>query len=186
MFYLFIYLWLHWVLIVARGIFVAACRLLHCGMWTQLQHACGIQFPNQGSNPGPLHWVHGVLPTGPPGKSLHSIIYQLCYFISLFSHVKYDDINGRIKLINMVCVKLENSAWHMFDAIHICHHSKNNRKTGQLSGKRVTSSGLSFKTITLVSVQKMDCREAKILIGLASQNCCSSLGEIWKRMVEGW
>ena len=52
---------------------------LCCGMWdpqlqhtdSQLWHACGIQFPNQGSNPGPLHWEHGVLPTGPPGKSHH-------------------------------------------------------------------------------------------------------------------
>ena len=25
--------------------------------------------PHQGSNPGPLHWEHGVLATGPPGKS---------------------------------------------------------------------------------------------------------------------
>ena len=30
---------------------------------------CGILFPDQGSNPGPLHWEHGVLATGPPGKS---------------------------------------------------------------------------------------------------------------------
>ena len=29
-------------------------------MW----HACRIQFPNQGSNPGPLHWECGVLPPG--------------------------------------------------------------------------------------------------------------------------
>ena len=31
--------------------------------------ACGIKFPDQGSNPGPLHWEHAVLATGPPGKS---------------------------------------------------------------------------------------------------------------------
>ena len=37
---------------------------------SQLWCACGIQFPDQGSNPGSLHWEHGVLPTGPPGKSL--------------------------------------------------------------------------------------------------------------------
>ena len=45
----------------------------------QLQHAgslvvtCGISFPDQGSNPGPLHWEHGVLDSGPPGKSLQYI-----------------------------------------------------------------------------------------------------------------
>ena len=29
-----------------------------------------LKFPNQESNPCPLHWEHGVLTTGPPGKSL--------------------------------------------------------------------------------------------------------------------
>ena len=44
---------------------------LCCGMWDlQLQHACGIQFPDQRLNPDPLHWEHGVLPTGPLGKFL--------------------------------------------------------------------------------------------------------------------
>ena len=32
--------------------------------------ACGIEFPDQGSNPGPLPWEHGILATGLPGKSL--------------------------------------------------------------------------------------------------------------------
>ena len=36
--------------------------------------AHGIQFPPQGSNPGPLHWEHRVLTTGPPGKSLPSCL----------------------------------------------------------------------------------------------------------------
>ena len=31
--------------------------------------ACGIQFPDQGSNPGPLHWECEVLAAGPSGKS---------------------------------------------------------------------------------------------------------------------
>ena len=69
--YLFIYLfiWLCQVLVVACRIFqlppvgslVAACRLLVA--------ACGIQFPDQGSNPGPPAMEHGVLTTGPPGNS---------------------------------------------------------------------------------------------------------------------
>ena len=33
--------------------------------------ACGIYFPDQGSNPGPLHWEHGALAVRPPGQSLH-------------------------------------------------------------------------------------------------------------------
>ena len=32
--------------------------------------ACGIFFPDQGWNPGPLPWECRVLATGPPGKSL--------------------------------------------------------------------------------------------------------------------
>ena len=28
-----------------------------------------VQFPDQGLNPGPLHWERGVLATGSPGKS---------------------------------------------------------------------------------------------------------------------
>ena len=35
-----------------------------------LVEMCKIQFPDQGLNPGPLYWKHGVLDTGPPGKSL--------------------------------------------------------------------------------------------------------------------
>ena len=34
--------------------------------------ACGVWFPEQGLNPGPLPWEHGVLATGPPAKSLLS------------------------------------------------------------------------------------------------------------------
>ena len=44
---------------------VAACELLVM--------ARGILFPNQGSNLGPLHWEHGILATGQPGKSLGTI-----------------------------------------------------------------------------------------------------------------
>ena len=63
---------------------VAAHWLVSCSTWTpqlrhgnsQLQHAHGIQFPDQGSNPGPLHWEHGVLSTAPPGKSLSTILFH--------------------------------------------------------------------------------------------------------------
>ena len=33
-----------------------------------LVEACGIKFFDQGLNPGPLHWEHEVLATGPPGS----------------------------------------------------------------------------------------------------------------------
>ena len=43
----------------------------------------GSQFPDQGLNPCPLHWEHGVLTTGPPGKSL-----LLLLLLSHFSRVQ--------------------------------------------------------------------------------------------------
>ena len=38
--------------------------------------ACGIQFPDQGLNPSPLHWELGVLATGPPGKSQNGCLFK--------------------------------------------------------------------------------------------------------------
>ena len=38
-------------------------------MYPVLVIAYGINFPDQGSNPGPLHWEHGVMDTGAPKKS---------------------------------------------------------------------------------------------------------------------
>ena len=40
-------------------VLVEACELLG--------EAWEIQFPDQGLDPGPLHWEHGVLDTGPQG-----------------------------------------------------------------------------------------------------------------------
>ena len=65
------------VLVAAREIFsflsfflksVVACILLVV--------ACGIQFPDQGLNPGHLNWEPGVLTTGPRGKS-HLFTYSM-------------------------------------------------------------------------------------------------------------
>ena len=50
---MYLFIWLHLVL----------CRIF------DLCAAHVIQFPDQGSNPGPLHWKQGALATGPPGKS---------------------------------------------------------------------------------------------------------------------
>ena len=73
-------IWLCRVLIVACRIFlVVGCDLLVA--------ACGTWFPDQGSNPGPLHWECGVLATGPPRKALQQqfhFIYWLINFALLF------------------------------------------------------------------------------------------------------
>ena len=60
---LFLFIWLGWTLVMVHWIF-------SCSMWILPVAASGIWFPDQGSNPGPLHWEHRVLATGPPGKSL--------------------------------------------------------------------------------------------------------------------
>ena len=66
--FLNLFIWLHWVLVVAHGIF--SCGMQDLLLWhvESLVVACGIQFPDKGSNPGPLNWECGVLATGPPGK----------------------------------------------------------------------------------------------------------------------
>ena len=46
--------------------------------------ACGIYFLDQESNPGPLHWEHGVLTIGPPGKSSSFLLIAFCYPIGWF------------------------------------------------------------------------------------------------------
>ena len=43
----------------------------------------GIQFPDQGSNPGPRHWECRGLATGPPGKFLPSHISVLSHHAGL-------------------------------------------------------------------------------------------------------
>ena len=43
--------------------------------------ACGIYFPDQGSNLGPLHWECRVLATGPPGQSHTCLVWVVCYML---------------------------------------------------------------------------------------------------------
>ena len=62
--YLFVF-WLYQVLLVAWGIFL----LKHANSVA----ACGIYFPDQGSNLDPQHWERGVLATKPPKKSSESV-----------------------------------------------------------------------------------------------------------------
>ena len=66
-----LFIWLHPDLAGACGIISLhrGKRDFSCSMQT-LVVACGIEFLDQGSNPDPLHGQHGVLATGPPGKSL--------------------------------------------------------------------------------------------------------------------
>ena len=51
-------------------------------LFLALAAACGIKFPDQGLNPGPLHWEHRVLPSGSPGKVLEIFFFFNQKFIS--------------------------------------------------------------------------------------------------------
>ena len=51
-----------------------------------LHHAaCGILIPQPGSNPHPLQWEHGILTTGPPGKSLQRYVSILVCLVPYHS-----------------------------------------------------------------------------------------------------
>ena len=58
-----------------QDLLIPACELLVA--------ACGIQFPDQELNLGPLHWELGILATGPPGKSF-LFFFKLTFIISIF------------------------------------------------------------------------------------------------------
>ena len=66
--------------------------------------ACGVCFPDQGSNLGPLPWECGALATGPPGKSPTQTILPLSVLYvmgkggsdkgNLNQKLKYTRLNG--------------------------------------------------------------------------------------------
>lgn len=67
-------------------------------LWSSLRHArslavaCGIEFPEEGSNPGPLLWEHRVLTIGPPGKCQEETLFVffficICSGFSIFFHI---------------------------------------------------------------------------------------------------
>ena len=69
--------------------FVATCKLS--------VEACGIWFPDQGRNLGPLHGELGVLAAGPPGKSpAHPLlkVHALYVSISLVHEIALGNIVG--------------------------------------------------------------------------------------------
>ena len=76
-FYLFI--WLLWVLVVAYG----------------------IQLPDQGWNPGPLHWELRVLATGPPEKSLFVVYILMKISLSIW---KLEQLFAKAFLLNLVLI----------------------------------------------------------------------------------
>ena len=65
--------------------------------------ACEIQFPDQESNPSPLHWEHGVLATGLPGHP-HLFIYVM--YSSLYPLIFYSFLVLLLSLSLLVTTNL--------------------------------------------------------------------------------
>lgn len=64
----------------------------YCGMWNLLVVAFGIQFLDQGLNPGPLLWEHRGRATGPPrSPTFLNLIWCLWELIAYFPEfLKWD------------------------------------------------------------------------------------------------
>ena len=87
------------------GPLVAACELLVA--------ACRIKFPDQGSNPGPLHEQHGILTTGPPGKPLPTYFTYILLFSTSVA------VSGVLQTSHMTGVSQDSTyscthRWHLW------------------------------------------------------------------------
>ena len=72
-------IWLHWVLVAASGVFLLF--FFYLPLAGSLVLAWDL-VPDQGLNPGPMHWECRVLATGPSGKS-PSVIFDVTIVIVL-------------------------------------------------------------------------------------------------------
>ena len=98
--------------------YLAALHLVHClscRMWdiqSSLQHArslvatCRILFPNQGSNPGPLHWDCRVLATGPPEKSLYIFKWMRQKLKNISWHENYMKLYEIHFIVHKSCIRI--------------------------------------------------------------------------------
>ena len=61
---------------IIYGFFFFLIFYLFIWLLPALAAACGIKFPDQGLNPGPLHREHRIPAAGPPGKSQYMVSYD--------------------------------------------------------------------------------------------------------------
>ena len=66
-----------------------------------LDVASGIKFPDQGSNPSPLHWEYGVLATGSPEKfppsNFKGYVYEGNFSVKLIFPMHFNYLNFLLK-----------------------------------------------------------------------------------------
>ena len=109
------------------GIFVTTCGIVSCGMKVG---TCWIYVPDQGLNPGPLHWECGVLTTEPPRKS-HHVIHHLevpslqtirphfHFALGPASLIASPGLEGQVWLEAQERPQRENGIWRMSQAFLI-------------------------------------------------------------------
>ena len=92
---------------------MAACRIFSfcCGPWDLV--------PWPGLNPGPLPWEHGVLATGPPGKSPHLILNSKlwCWPNHLFNQSPRLPASPQIGCFSFLFVWFWSIAHHWFSPL---------------------------------------------------------------------
>ena len=76
----------------------------------------GSSFPGQGLNPRPLHWKHGILTTGPPGKALQSV-----FIVDIYLKLLGPTALFKLFLTCLLCQKAESSR------LKTVTHKRNNR-----------------------------------------------------------
>ena len=102
-----------------------------------LVEACGIQFPDQGSNPGPLHWEYGVSATEPQEKSpalpvleclfildFHVLLIHCCHSVSQSCPPLCDPMDRSTPGLSVPHHLLKFAQVHVHcigDAIQPCH-----------------------------------------------------------------
>ena len=85
---IYLFIWLHWVLVAAHEIFSGSCEIFPCDAWVvqmwykglvTLQHV-GFWFPDQELNPCPLHLEGGLFTVGATGKSQSPVLFFVFFY----------------------------------------------------------------------------------------------------------
>ena len=72
LFFKHLFIWLHWSLVAALRIFNLHCGLQNLQLWYVESSSL-----TKDQTQDPLHWEHGTLATGPPGKSNYHPVLEV-------------------------------------------------------------------------------------------------------------
>ena len=150
------------------GSLAVACELLVA--------TCGIQFPDQGSNPGPLHWECGVLATGSPGKFL-SASFMACTVLDF--HFSQELLLGdELLILNLEKLSVWQTHMTFLDAEQVCigacsFCSVFNIMSYALSKPVRNFSSLRLEVLILRNTIQLTCSIMKLSLSLTSREAFS-------------